>query len=614
MPLDASKANAASSAVRNEGFRHAPRATRPTGRDKRRDAIIAAAGGRDSSFDFRQYMAFVYGAALFFVTLDPLATILFIAALSVGMWIDLALSRRLIERGPAATNVDIAAFLVASFVCFALSAGMAAYSGMFGPSGMILGALTAAGALFNVAANLYQSRVYMAVMSAPALSVVCALPLMPQVASTPHTALGAFGALIGVGALVGYLLRSGATNYKTTKRLEAAVRDAQEGRSEAESRRFEAEKANRAKSELLANMSHELRTPLNAVIGYAEILEEEMAQIGADGCVQDAGRIRTAGVRLLHLIEDLLDLSKIEAGKMEIAIERFDVDALVRGVALAASAAATENGNTLEIDIAPDAGFARTDAGKLRLTLSGLISNAVKFTQNGHITLFARRETLGGDDYLLISVTDTGRGIARQQLALLFEPFSQADSSIMVRGEGTGLGLSKSRRMMQMLGGDLVARSTLGAGSSFTIRIPAVFDGAAQKEEAQDLPDDAPVVLIIEDDPTARDLARRAAQRAGLRSVCADNGAEGLYRARKDLPALVMLDIELPDRSGWDILSMLKQDAHTSAMPVIVVSVSDDRPRAQRLGANDHLVKPVGREHLAAAMRKHVAPLKAEAA
>jgi signal transduction histidine kinase len=235
----------------------------------------------------------------------------------------------------------------------------------------------------------------------------------------------------------------------------------------------EATAANVAKSQFLANMSHELRTPMNAIIGYTEMLMEEAEDLEQDDFTPDLEKIHAAGKHLLSLINDVLDLSKIEAGKMELFCETFDVRSLIDEVASMVTSLIQKNGNTLESRCPDDLGSVHADLTKVRQSLFNLLSNAAKFTKNGTITLAARREFRDGGDWVEFSVADTGIGVAQDKLDKLFEEFTQADASTTREYGGTGLGLAITRRFCEMMGGAITVESELNVGTTFTIRLPA---------------------------------------------------------------------------------------------------------------------------------------------
>jgi PAS domain S-box-containing protein len=371
-----------------------------------------------------------------------------------------------------------------------------------------------------------------------------------------------------------------------------------------------AEVASRAKSAFLANMSHELRTPLNAVIGYSEMLEEAAAEQGLSEFVPDLERIHSAGKHLLGLINDVLDLSKIEAGRTELYLETFDVAELIRGVVQTIKPMAEKDGDQMVIAIEPDLGTMVADQTKVRQALLNLLSNAVKFTHRGTITLRALREQDGsGRRWLRFEVVDDGIGMSPEELTRLFRPFVQADASTTRKYGGTGLGLTISRRYCQMMGGDIAVRSTPGKGSTFTIRLPAVVgerkgDNFSGEFMLPRPPRQGRTILVIDDDPSVGDLMNRALAREGFAVEYARDGASGLELARRIRPDLITLDILMPGPDGWSVLAELKSDPTLSDIPVVIVSFVDDRGLGYSLGAADFLAKPIDRERLASLLAR----------
>lgn len=364
-----------------------------------------------------------------------------------------------------------------------------------------------------------------------------------------------------------------------------------------------AEEASVAKSQFVAMMSHELRTPLNAVIGYAEILEEDLSAEGKKTAAGDAARIRRAARDLLALINEVLDLSKIEAGRMEVIVDRVNVRDIVTDVIDTTAHIAHANGDVVKVDIDPRLNELMIDGPKFRQCLLNLVSNACKFTSNGEIAVKVDVEHADNSVTVRAVVSDTGIGIAPDQAGRLFQPFVQADSSHTRGKGGTGLGLVITRRLAQLMGGDVTMQSTLGKGSRFVLTIAGAWaDEAAVAERRRD----APLVLVIEDENSARDLVRRALARMPLNVLCAATAAEGVRLASRQAPALIVLDIHLPDGSGWDLLAEFRSDPDLAQTPVLVVSIDDDRSRALSLGACDHLVKPVDRDRLAATVMRYL--------
>jgi GAF domain-containing protein/DNA-binding response OmpR family regulator len=379
---------------------------------------------------------------------------------------------------------------------------------------------------------------------------------------------------------------------------------------EIEAKSRELEVAGRHKSEFLANMSHELRTPLNAIIGYSEMVQEEAEALGAEGLVPDLKKINSAGKHLLDLINSVLDLSKIEAGKMELYLETFSVPDMVRDIAGVVQPLAEKRSNRLDVRCDEGAGTMRADLTKVRQALFNLLSNACKFTERGTVSLTVGRDSTDAGERLTFEVKDTGIGITPEQMTRLFHEFSQADAEVTRRYGGTGLGLALSRRLCRMMGGDISAESEAGRGSTFTIRLPASVtepsaEAAAVGGAARPANGTAGTVLVIDDDATVRDLMERFLDKEGFRVVTAAGGQEGLRLARELRPDAITLDVMMPAMDGWAVLSALKSDHELSDIPVIMLTILDARNMGYALGASDHLTKPIDRDRLAAVLKKY---------
>ena len=358
--------------------------------------------------------------------------------------------------------------------------------------------------------------------------------------------------------------------------------------------------ANAAKSRFLANMSHELRTPLNAIIGYSEMLAEEAEDTGRSDFLPDLNRIRTSGRHLLDLINSILDLSKIEAGKMDLYLETFSITKLVSEAQDVVRPLAEKNGNKLVIDCPPDIGSMHGDQTKVRQCIFNLLSNAAKFTEKGEIQLSVRR-ICGPEDRISFTLRDTGIGMTPEQVSRLFDPFTQADATTTRRFGGTGLGLAITHKFCEMMGGSVQVESNPGAGSTFTIEVPASIGSPVDQPRAEIVaaPVDAEsIVLAIDDDPSVHDLLRRSLMRHGFRVESAYSGEEGLRLARKLHPEAITLDVLMHGIDGWGVLRALKADHEISQIPVIMLTVMDNRNHGFLLGAAEYLSKPVDRNRL----------------
>jgi signal transduction histidine kinase/CheY-like chemotaxis protein/HAMP domain-containing protein len=379
------------------------------------------------------------------------------------------------------------------------------------------------------------------------------------------------------------------------------ITELKQRQDELERAKSHAESTNEAKSRFVASVSHELRTPLNAIIGYSEMLIEDASDQQMEAFVPELEKIAAAGRHLLALINDILDLSKIEANKMEIFLETFDVADLMRDVQATVAPLMAKNRNSFVLDLEGDLGKMHSDQTKLRQNLFNLLSNAAKFTEGGRVTLTLRRDKRPDGDWLMFKVSDTGIGMTPEQQERLFDAFTQADASTTRNYGGTGLGLSITRSFCRMIGGVVTVESELGKGSTFTMEIPAEFKKEpGEQHPAEPVPSLPPgkAVLIIDDEPAARTVIARALAEAGLASFEAASGEEGIAAARAHRPAAIILDIIMPHQDGWSVLRSLKSDKELCEIPVILATILADRELGLSLGAVEYLTKPIDTEKL----------------
>jgi signal transduction histidine kinase/CheY-like chemotaxis protein len=365
----------------------------------------------------------------------------------------------------------------------------------------------------------------------------------------------------------------------------------------------ESERALQAKSEFLAKISHELRTPLNAILGYSEMLLEDTGE--GDTKSSDLTRIHDAGRKLLGLINNLLDLSKLEAGKTELSPETFDLSMFLDAIATDWRPTATEAGITLHVANRNAPATIVNDAPKLRRAVDHLMSNAMKFAKGGLVSLTAVTD----GDWLVLTLADTGCGIGADRMATILDSFSFGAHSAETASkydEYPGLGLALTQRLCSFMGGDLTVESEVGHGTRFTIRVPrrlsadfaVAADVPAVHGEVLDPTRAANEILVIDDDPSALDLIARILSKEGFAPLLSPNVAEGMSRAREATPAAVILDIRMSEPDGWQALRLIRQDPRLHATKIILLTVDDDFAKGRLLGADAHLLKPVDKDSL----------------
>jgi PAS domain S-box-containing protein len=382
---------------------------------------------------------------------------------------------------------------------------------------------------------------------------------------------------------------------------------------ELEKARDEALNANKAKSTFLANMSHELRTPLNAIIGYSEMIMEEMQDQGSSEFAGDLEKIKLAGKNLLSLINDVLDLSKIEAGRMDLYLEEFDLNTLLEEIAVTVQPLIMKNGNTLVTDCELGNPVVRLDVTKVRQIIFNMLSNASKFTDHGTITLRVRpAESANGVPEIVFRISDTGIGMTEEQKAKLFQDFTQADNSTTRKYGGTGLGLAISKRFCEMMDGSIDMETKTGVGTTFVITLPARMmeehstpaPMAGKKATSGWEAASRATVLVIDDDAVVRDLLQRTLEKEGYRVELTSTGDAGIRRAREVSPAAIILDVLMPQKDGWSVLKDLKADPELAHIPVIMYTMVEEKKFGFALGAAGYLIKPVEREKIVEVLKR----------
>ena len=389
-----------------------------------------------------------------------------------------------------------------------------------------------------------------------------------------------------------------------TAALLEAKNQAEQARNQAEQAKKIAEEANSSKSQFLANMSHELRTPLNAIIGYSEMLQEEAEDLEAENCVADLQKIQAAGKHLLGLINDVLDISKIEAGKMDLYPETFDLVTILNDVVATVKPLIKNKNNTLKVFTDDNIGEMHSDLTKLRQMLLNLLSNAAKFTENGTIRLEVKHDS----EWINFCVADNGIGMTNEQQQKLFKPFTQADFSTTRRYGGTGLGLAITKQFAQMMGGTIWVESEFGHGSTFMLSLLVqVKTIPAPKLEKPELLKKDGIILIIDDNLIACEILKKHLSKLGYAVAVATNGNKGIELVHKLRPNGILLDVNMPDKDGWEVLSILKNDhdSQLADIPVIMTSMDVDKQKACSLGATACIDKKLVHTQLVAALEKY---------
>ena len=380
--------------------------------------------------------------------------------------------------------------------------------------------------------------------------------------------------------------------------------------SEMETSRDEARDANAEKTRFFANMSHELRTPLNAILGYGEMLAEDCEDLGYDDLLPDLKKITSAGSHLLSLINNILDISKIEAGRMELYLTSFEIEGMVDTIKDVTGPLAATNDNGFKVNLEDALGSMTQDETKIRQCLTNFLSNGFKFTSNGTITLDV--DTFVEEDIEMIrfAVTDTGEGMSEEGLSKVFREYEQAERSTSAKHGGTGLGLPITKKLAEMMGGDVIVTSELGVGSVFTLYVPREcpqdYDEVEEGNTIDKLTEEEKIVVLIDDDVAMHDLIRRTLSKIGLKLVGAIDSEKGMQIVREMKPKLLLLDVLMPGRDGWSILKECKSDPELKDMPVVMVSQLSQEVLSQSLGADDYLTKPINRELFLETVTRHI--------
>ena len=374
--------------------------------------------------------------------------------------------------------------------------------------------------------------------------------------------------------------------------------------------RDEARDASSAKSRFFANMSHELRTPLNAIIGYSEMLLEDCEDLGNEDMIPDLKKITNSSKHLLSLINNVLDLSKIEAGKMDMYFTPFSIDTMIETIKDVSGPLASKNNNEFIIKNNVE-GEMKSDETKLRQCIVNFLSNAFKFTENGQVALVINLHERDGLEFVNFDIKDTGIGMNEEQLGKLFDTYTQAERSTSAKYGGTGLGLSISKHFAEMMGGGVEVTSEVGKGSTFSIFVPRTSIDDEVPESGEDIEnptisEDDEYILLIDDDKATHDVVKRAIKKEGYVVYSAFDGDEGMEQARKNKPKLILLDVLMPGRDGWSVLKEIKNDKNLKDVPVVITSVLNEESLASSLGADDYMKKPIDRTFFLNIIKRYI--------
>ena len=373
--------------------------------------------------------------------------------------------------------------------------------------------------------------------------------------------------------------------------------------------RDEAREASSAKSRFFANMSHELRTPLNAIIGYSEMLLEDCEDLGNEDMIPDLKRITNSSKHLLSLINNVLDLSKIEAGKMDMYFTPFSIEIMIETIKDVSEPLATKNNNEFIIKNNVD-GEMTADETKLRQCIVNFLSNAFKFTENGKVALVIDSIDKEGQEFINFDIKDNGIGMTEEQLGKLFDTYTQAERSTSAKYGGTGLGLSISKHFAEMMGGGVEVTSEVGEGSTFSIFVPRVTEDQIEEDDSDiqnpALSEGDEYILLVDDDKATHDVVKRAIKKEGYTVYSAFDGDEGMEQARKTIPKLILLDVLMPGRDGWSVLKEIKNDVKLKDVPVVITSVLNEESLATSLGADDYMKKPIDRSFFINLVKRYI--------